>query len=582
MAAAAAKRAVQDEPVDEAALRDALDALYGEGPPLLSQPKVMGVIEQWFSKFESPDEERVMAMALLLAIDLELFAPSLGGAISFDRLARRRRLEDIEVAAVAAVKQACFVPMRIRSVAAEASFVADNLSTGAAVTVFYKGVRAAADGATVAARLVPLPSGHFAAFGPVTPLDEAGLAVALDFLRPGKRPNDQRCAAAVYRHVMRNGNPVIFGFNDFSDREDETDDEVAEIDMLDSIAVAWHRLQGAEPSAALVEKIRETATPMTVVEACVKCFVGESHESTRGLVAPYRWILQLHMETLQRRASAGSGADLDPFDTIAAIMDREIRTNGYPPGARALFIELRKGFEGRKAKPADDELTRVIERIRALRAKTLDQGCTEAEALAAATKVAELLDRYGLSLSEIDIRRQTCEGVGIDSTRKRRAPLDDCLNAIADFCACRAWQEITTAGTLRSIFFGLPADVEAAHFLYGRVEAAFGTETQAFHAGPLYAEARGGERRAATNSFQVGLGNGICAKLRGLTAERDGVRSASSRDLVVVKRAAIDEEMSKLGLAFKVKSKKGRRVDVESFRQGQMAARKFEARDNLD
>jgi len=35
-------------------------------------------------------------------------------------------------------------------------------------------------------------------------------------------------------------------------------------------------------------------------------------------------------------------------------------------------------------------------------------------------KVAELLDRHGLSLSEIELRRQACEGVGIDTARRRR------------------------------------------------------------------------------------------------------------------------------------------------------------------
>jgi Protein of unknown function (DUF2786). len=43
-------------------------------------------------------------------------------------------------------------------------------------------------------------------------------------------------------------------------------------------------------------------------------------------------------------------------------------------------------------------------RIQALRAKTIDNGCTEDEALSAAAKVAELLDRYDLSLTDIEMR----------------------------------------------------------------------------------------------------------------------------------------------------------------------------------
>ncbi len=40
------------------------------------------------------------------------------------------------------------------------------------------------------------------------------------------------------------------------------------------------------------------------------------------------------------------------------------------------------------------ELDKLKTRIQALRAKTIDNGCTEDEALSAAVKVAELLDRY--------------------------------------------------------------------------------------------------------------------------------------------------------------------------------------------
>ena len=47
-------------------------------------------------------------------------------------------------------------------------------------------------------------------------------------------------------------------------------------------------------------------------------------------------------------------------------------------------------------------LDRLKTRIQGLRSKTTNNGCTEAEALLATAKVAELLDRYDLSLTEIE------------------------------------------------------------------------------------------------------------------------------------------------------------------------------------
>lgn len=89
------------------------------------------------------------------------------------------------------------------------------------------------------------------------------------------------------------------------------------------------------------------------------------------------------------------------------------------------------------------DLDGLKSRIQALRAKTIDNGCTENEALAAAAKVAELLDRYDLSLSDVELREAPCEQRAFETHRKKRVPLDACIGAIANFCDCRVWREKT-------------------------------------------------------------------------------------------------------------------------------------------
>jgi Protein of unknown function (DUF2786) len=54
------------------------------------------------------------------------------------------------------------------------------------------------------------------------------------------------------------------------------------------------------------------------------------------------------------------------------------------------------------------ELSRVKARIKALAEKTVSNGCTEAEATAAADVVGRLLERYALSIEEIDVREERC------------------------------------------------------------------------------------------------------------------------------------------------------------------------------
>ena len=204
--------------------------------------------------------------------------------------------------------------------------------------------------------------------------------------------------------------------------------------------------------------------------------------------------------------------------------------------------------------------------------------------MASANKVAELLDRYGLSLGEIELRRQACEGFGIDTGRRRRGVFDACVPSIAAFCDCKVWGETTPAGSLRHVFFGLPADVEAAHFLYDLISVTFDTETARFKSGTIYARMENGERRSAVNSFQTGLSHGIGGKLRAMKAERDtSNQTLSGRDLVPLKTSVIDDELAKLGLSFHTTSRgRRKRVLADAFEAGQIAGYQLEIRAGID
>ena len=330
--------------------------------------------------------------------------------------------------------------------------------------------------------------------GSPPPLDEAGLAVALDFVRPHRGiPHGHRCAAAVFRHAVRHGGPRIEGLHGpVDEREDERGYEPTPLDALAAQAV--ENSKSGRPTTAILDQARRLVSRDTVMEAVYKAYrSGQLGQAELGAV--FRSFAEAMMKALHLRALAGSGLEREPLDWLARTVDVEVASSGYPRGAADLFRDIRRIVTAAKPRQTGDDLARVIERIRGLRAKTVDQGCTEQEALAAADKVAELLDRYGLSLGEIDLRGQACEGVGIDSDRKRSGPLDEVMPVVAHFCDCRSWSERTPGGTIRSVLFGLPADVEAARYLYERIAAALDTETAAFRKGEFLPGPR--RRRAA-------------------------------------------------------------------------------------
>jgi hypothetical protein len=350
---------------------------------------------------------------------------------------------------------------------------------------------------------------------------------------------------------------------------------------------ALHRLafalaqSGAKPTADEMQRARKMLHRDDMVDA----IIGISAARLLGreaLAAAYETLALIQMETVARRAATGLSGSLD---VVKAALDRAIANGAAPLSAGDLFQELRRRVRvaapGRKA--ADAELDKVLARIQALRAKTIETGCTEQEALAAAEKVAELLDRYGLSLSEVELKSQSCEGVGIETGRKRFGPVDVCIPAVGRFCDCRVWSEKTAGGEIRYVFFGLPADVAGARYLHDLVEQAFETETARFKSGTLYAEHASSERRSATTSFQTGLAHGIANKLHALHAEREtAMRVSSGRDLMPIKAALLDEELDKLGMTFQTRSgQKGRQVLSDAYHAGQAAGDRFEFRPGI-
>jgi hypothetical protein len=220
-------------------------------------------------------------------------------------------------------------------------------------------------------------------------------------------------------------------------------------------------------------------------------------------------------------------------------------------------------------------LDKIRTRIQGLRAKTIDNGCTEGEALAAAAKVAELLDRHDLSLTDVEFRAAPCERREYETHRRKRIPLDDCIGAIASFCDCRVWREKNPAGEGRYVFFGLRADIEVAHYLTELIDTAVRSELGRYKTGADYRRFRHQERHLANASFALGMVASIADKLMAMKAGRDEVNSGTGRGLVVLKAAVVDTELEKLDLKLRTVSRASRMVSPMAYEAGGEAGASF-------
>lgn len=221
---------------------------------------------------------------------------------------------------------------------------------------------------------------------------------------------------------------------------------------------------------------------------------------------------------------------------------------------------------------ASDTLERLKSRIEALRAKTIDNGCTESEALSAAGKVAELLDRHNLSLSDVEIRKSDCDRRIVETSRKTKAPLDYTITAIADFCDCKVWRETGSDGQRRYVFFGLRHDADAANHLAHMISTAIVSEVVRYRLTREYQSVVRRARATASSSFGVGMALSISRKLRTMKQARDQKMVASGRDLMVVKSATVDRELRKLDLKFREAPRSSRKyVSEDAFNAGSAA-----------
>jgi hypothetical protein len=554
-----------------------LSALSNEALAFVALDRAEAMARQWLGGHPSSAHASLWPVARSLALELALSVPSVMGTTAFDRLARamKGRSPD-DIAAAALLRRS-----RIR-LARISGRLFEDLATGQTSILLPTRFSDETGNGASFGLFTNIDDEHLVAPRALVSLDDEALLLARSFVRPGNLGlgNGVRCTEAVYRHIVRNGIAPPSTFGAASARKPKLPFRPDE-NRLDALAATWATL-GRDPDAQELAQARGFAGKDSVMEVLLSVSIARNGRAPE-LATAYTRIAAVLVETMALRAAHGSARG--DLDAVAAAIDVAIARGTFHREGRNLFDSLWERVKLKAGQPTDAtaDLDGLVKRIRALRAKTVEQGCTEQEALAAAEKVAELLDRYGLNLSELDLRKQSCEGIGVETDRKRRAPIDDCMATIATFFDCRVWAETAEDATLRYIFFGLPADVQASVYLHDLIALAFLSETAAFQAGEFYRSADSGHRRSATNSFQIGLARGINQKLRTLRQARDVASVGSNgRALVPIKDSMIDDEMERLGLTFHRRATARRRVLPTAYNAGKEAGERFEYRPGIE
>lgn len=184
----------------------------------------------------------------------------------------------------------------------------------------------------------------------------------------------------------------------------------------------------------------------------------------------------------------------------------------------------------------------TIERIRALMAKTVANGCTEAEAKLAAEAVDRLLLDYEIDLTEVTVREQK---IGTMKVPGGNHDVQHAALSIGRFCDCKVWIHHGT----QLAYLGFRVDVEIAAYLTALFMRAIDRERTQFQLfNPDWATARAAERGHMAAAFGVGMAERLGERLGELKSKRDFTVKSKGTDLVAIKMPLIEDAFASLGL----------------------------------
>jgi hypothetical protein len=221
------------------------------------------------------------------------------------------------------------------------------------------------------------------------------------------------------------------------------------------------------------------------------------------------------------------------------------------------------------------EREKIAARIRALLAKTVENGCTEDEAVSAAAKAAELLARYNLTVDEVEMRaspfaRESSRHEDIVGERLWKP-----ASAISELSGAVYWISKTGVSPVDIDFFGFQHEVQIAHYLLAICARAM--RQQAARLERQFALLTATARRRRVVPFLDGMADRLRERIKALVPP-----APTGTGLIVLRKELIDAEMKRLDLKMVPRSTRASRNQDEDYRHGRQAADRIALSDAVE
>jgi Protein of unknown function (DUF2786) len=187
----------------------------------------------------------------------------------------------------------------------------------------------------------------------------------------------------------------------------------------------------------------------------------------------------------------------------------------------------------------------VVDKIKALFAKTVENGCSEAEAMAALAKAQAMRDAYEVTDEELALTKE--ERAVLQAGDRGNDPHGiqfALVNAVCTFTDTQGWRSGRVRGAAANgyqfTFCGLKSDTDLAHYLLGSLTQFVQDELVDHLATSL---APRDMRRRTINDFVAGIALRISERMCEIVEQSKAQQTSNSRALVVVKSNIVKAAM---------------------------------------
>lgn len=212
--------------------------------------------------------------------------------------------------------------------------------------------------------------------------------------------------------------------------------------------------------------------------------------------------------------------------------------------------------------------TNILNKIRGLMSKTVENGCTEAEEMSALSMANTMMEANDITEEDLRVVREDESAIIDYSSAKDTHKIGWKLA----YYISKFTETYCYGNRAKIKYVGIKSDVEFALFLHEHLIQFVRNQLKDYMWSNGLTSLQGAERHRVVNSFVIGCCSRINTKLNNLIHARKA--SVNSKALVIAKDALIKDAIKDENIGQHDNRGRKNKIDPESFKKGQTAGDK--------